>query len=135
YFHSNFIPKRDPQFDWERPVDGSNPATEWQGIHTVDESPLIKDPANGWLQNTNNWPFSVIGAGSPKPSDFPKYMDYFGENPRGIHAVRVLENRTNMTLDSLIAAAYDNELTAFETLLPVLFRDYDALPASSPLKA
>ena len=62
-------------------------------------------------------------------------MDYFGENPRGIHAVRVLENRTNMTLDSLIAAAYDNELTAFETLLPVLFRDYDALPASSPLKA
>ena len=42
YFHSNFIPKRDPQFDWERPVDGSNPATEWQGIHSVDESPLIK---------------------------------------------------------------------------------------------
>ncbi len=135
YFHANFIPKRDPRFDWERPVDGSNPATEWQGIHTVDESPLIKDPANGWLQNTNNWPYSVIGAGSPKPSAFPKYMDYFGENPRGIHAVRVLENRTNMTLDSLIAAAYDNELTAFETLLPVLFRDYDALPAASPLKA
>lgn len=135
YFHSNFIPKRDARFDWERPVDGSNPATEWQGLHTVDESPLIKDPANGWLQNTNNWPYSAIGAGSPKPTDYPKYMDYFGENPRGIHAVRVLENRTNMTLDSLIAAAYDNELTAFETLLPVLFRDYDALPASNPLKA
>ncbi len=135
YFHSNFIPRRDVRFDWERPVDGSNPATEWQGLHTVDESPLVKDPANGWLQNTNNWPYSVIGAGSPKPSDYPKYMDYFGENPRGIHAVRVLQNRTNMTLDSLIAAAYDNELTAFETLLPVLFRDYDALPAASPLKA
>jgi acyl-homoserine-lactone acylase len=135
YFHSNFIPKRDARFDWERPVDGSNPATEWQGLHTVDESPLIKDPANGWLQNTNNWPYSAIGVGSPKPTDYPKYMDYFGENPRGIHAVRVLENRTNMTLDSLIAAAYDNELTAFETLLPVLFRDYDALAASSPLKA
>ncbi len=135
YFHSNFIPRRDPSFDWERPVDGSNPATEWQGLHTVDESPLIKDPSTGWLQNTNNWPYSVIGAGSPKPTDFPKYMDYFGENPRGIHAIRVLENRTNMTLDSLIAAAYDNELTAFETLLPVLFRDYDALSASNPFKA
>jgi len=135
YFHANFIPKRDASFDWERPVDGSNPATEWQGIHTVAESPLIKDPANGWLQNTNNWPYSVIGTGSPKPTDYPKYMDYFGENPRGVHAVRVLRNRTNMTLDSLIAAAYDNELTAFETLLPGLFRDYDALPAASPLKA
>ncbi len=135
YFHANFIPRRDARFDWERPVDGSDPATEWNGLHTVDDSPLIKDPTTGWLQNTNNWPFSVIGAGSPKPADYPKYMDYFGENPRGIHAVRVLENRTNMTLDSLIAAAYDNELTAFETLLPVLFRDYDALPASSPLKS
>jgi acyl-homoserine-lactone acylase len=134
YFHANFIPRRNARFDWERPVDGSTPATEWQGIHSVDESPLILNPSTGWLQNTNNWPYSVIGAGSPKPSDYPKYMDYFGENPRGIHAVRVLENRTNMTLDSLIAAAYDNELTAFETLLPVLFRDYDALPAASPLK-
>ena len=31
YFHSNFIPKRDPKFDWTKPVDGSDPATEWQG--------------------------------------------------------------------------------------------------------
>ncbi len=135
YFHSNFIPRRDVRFDWERPVDGSDPATEWKGLHTVDDSPLVKDPSTGWLQNTNNWPYSAIGANSPKPTDFPKYMDYFGENPRGIHAIRVLENRTSMTLDSLIAAAYDNELTAFETLLPVLLGDYDALAASSSLKS
>ncbi len=134
-FHANFVPRRDSQFDWERPVDGSNPATEWQGIHTVDESPLIKDPSTGWLQNTNNWPYSAIGAASPKPSDFPKYFDYFGENPRGVHAVRVLSAHTNMTLDSLIMVAFDNQLTGFEPLLPVLFSDYDALPASNPLKA
>src|SRR5674536_58003 len=29
YFHGNFIPKRDPKFDWTKPVDGSDPATEW----------------------------------------------------------------------------------------------------------
>lgn len=133
-FHANFVPRRDPSFDWERPVDGSNPATEWQGIHTVDESPLISNPATGWLQNTNNWPFSAIGAASPKPTDFPKYFDYFGENPRGVHAVRVLSAHTNMTLDSLVMVAFDNELTGFEPLLPVLFSDYDALPASNPLK-
>lgn len=135
YFHANHVPKRDVSFDWRGVVDGNNPATEWQGIHTVEESPFIKDPSTGWLQNTNNWPYSVIGAASPKPTDYPAYMDYSGENPRGIHAVRVLENRANMTLDSLIAAAYDSELTAFETLLPVLFLDYDALPSSDPLKA
>ena len=31
YFHGNFIPRRDTSFDWTKPVDGSNPATEWQG--------------------------------------------------------------------------------------------------------
>ena len=28
YFHSNYIPRRDTSFDWTKPVDGSNPATE-----------------------------------------------------------------------------------------------------------
>ncbi len=28
YFHGNFIPKRDPSFDWTKPVDGSNPETD-----------------------------------------------------------------------------------------------------------
>jgi acyl-homoserine-lactone acylase len=135
FFHANFVPKRDTRFDWERPVDGSDPATEWQGLHTVDESPLFINPPTGWLQNTNNWPYSAYGPATPKASAFAKYFDYFGENPRGIHAVRVLQDRTGITLDTLIAAAYDAELTAFETLLPPLFRDYDALPASDPRRA
>ena len=32
YFHGNFIPKRDTRFDWTKPVDGSDPATEWKGL-------------------------------------------------------------------------------------------------------
>jgi acyl-homoserine lactone acylase PvdQ len=135
YFHANFVPIRDPRFDWERPVDGSTSATEWQGLHTVDESPLFINPSTGWLQNTNNWPFSAIGTEGPPASSFPSYMDYNGENPRGIHAVRVLQDRSAFTLDTLLVAAYDPELTAFETLLPPLFRDYDALPASDTRKA
>ena len=135
YFHANFVPKRDPRFDWERPVDGSDPATEWQGHPHGGREPAHQNPSTGWLQNTNNWPYSASARRARSQQDYPTYMDYFGENPRGIHAVRVLSPRTNFTLDSLIAAAYDTELTAFEPLLPVLFRDYDALPAPSPLKA
>ena len=134
FFHANFVPRRDARFDWERPVDGSDPATEWQGLHTVDESPYFVNPPTGWLQNTNNWPFSAYGSATPPASRYPKYMDYFGENPRGIHAVRVLQDRRNMTIDSLITAAYDSELPAFETLFPPLFRDYDALPAGDARK-
>src|SRR5262245_33819569 len=36
YFHSNFIPRRDPKFDWTKPVDGGDPAAEWNGVRSID---------------------------------------------------------------------------------------------------
>ncbi|MFQ5743400.1 MAG: acylase [Acidobacteriota bacterium] len=135
YFHGNFIPKRDLRFDWRRPVDGSDPATEWQGLHSVEETPHLLNPANGWIQNTNNWPFSAAGKNSPRQEDYPPYMVTFGENPRGRHAIRVLKNKTDFTLDSLRDAAFDSYLIAFEDLIPSLLRAYDQTPASDPQKA
>jgi len=120
YYHGNFIPRRDPTFDWNQPLDGSNPATEWQGLHPVDEIITLFNPANGWIQNTNNWPFSAAGEFSPRAADYPSYMANNPETPRGIHAVRVLQDKTDFTIDSLIAAAYEPTLTAFENLIPGL---------------
>jgi acyl-homoserine-lactone acylase len=126
YYHGNFIPKRDTEFDWTRPVDGSNPATEWQGLHPVDETITVLNPPNGWIQNTNNWPFSAAGPHSPKQNDYPTYMSNNSENFRGLHAVALLANQTQFTLDTLIAAGYDSHLPGFEALLPSLFTAYDA---------
>jgi acyl-homoserine-lactone acylase len=132
YFHGNFIPRRDPKFDFTQPVDGSDPATEWRGPHAIEEMITLLNPSSGWIQNTNNWPFSAAGSASPKREDFPAYMWIKGENPRGIHAVEVLQNIHDVTLDTLIAAGYDSHLTAFEVLLPPLLLDFDALPAEDP---
>ena len=66
YFHGNFAPRRDPRFNWKLPVDGSDPATEWRGLHAVAETIHLLNPASGWIQNTNNWPFSAAGPASPK---------------------------------------------------------------------
>ena len=135
YFHAHFIPRRDNRFDWTRPVDGSDPATEWHGLHGVEDSPHVVDPPNGWIQNTNNWPCSAAGPDSPRRSGFPPYMDRAGENPRGLHAMRVLEGRKGFTLDRLRDAAYDSYLPAFEQLIPPLLAAYDRRPAGDPLKA
>jgi acyl-homoserine-lactone acylase len=135
YFHPQFIPKRADRFDWTRPVDGSDPATEWDDLHSMEESPLLVNPANGWIQNTNNWPYSAAGPNSPKRESFPRYMDDAGENPRGIHAMQLLSARKDFTLDRLVAAAYDSRLTAFEQLLPPLLQAYDQAAESDPLKA
>ncbi|HWZ44786.1 MAG TPA: penicillin acylase family protein [Candidatus Saccharimonadales bacterium] len=134
YFHGNFIPKRNIKFDFTRPVDGSNPETEWQGLLTVDETPHLLNPKSGWLYNSNNWPWSAAGPSSPKKEDYPAYVETGGETARGLHAVRVLENKKDFTVESLIAAAYDSYLTWFDKPLPALIQAWDEAPASSEWK-
>jgi len=120
YWHGNYIPRRNQSFNWNEPLDGSNPATDYQGLHSVDEIITVFNPGVGWIQNTNNTPFNASGPDSPVASDYPVYMANNPENYRGVHAVQVLENKTDFTLDSLIEAAYDPFLPAFEDLIPDL---------------
>ena len=135
FFHSNFIPKRNPKFDWTKPVDGTDPATEWDGLLSFDESPNSVNPKNGWVYNTNNFPYSAAGANSPKQKDYPAYVDSGTENPRGVHAIRVLDGKKGFTLDSLIGAAYDSYMPEFDIQIPLLLKAHAAAPASNPLKA
>jgi acyl-homoserine-lactone acylase len=134
YFHGNFVPIRDPKFDWTNPVDGSDPATEWKGLHPINETITLFNPPSGWIQNTNNGPFSAAGPYSPRAHDYPAYMSVNPENPRGINAVRVLSRQTDFTLDRLIAAAYDPTLSAFEKLIPALLKAYEETPPGDVLK-
>jgi acyl-homoserine-lactone acylase len=136
YFHGNFIPKRDDRFDWTKPVDGSNPATDWKGLLSIDESPHLLNPPNGWLYNSNNWPWSAAGPNSPKREDYPQYVETgTSETGRGLHATRLLEHAHNFTLDSLMVLAYDSYLPAFQILIPSLVKAWDSRPAADSLKA
>jgi len=129
YFQSNFIPRRDTSFDWTRPVDGSDPRTDWKGVLSIDESPKVINPHNGWLYNSNNWPWSAAGPYSPKRSDFPRYVELgTEESPRGRHALRVLPEKKDFTIASLISAAYDSWLPSFARMIPGLLASYDKLP-------
>jgi acyl-homoserine-lactone acylase len=134
YFHSNFVPKRDPSLDYRRPVDGSDPATDWQGIHSFEESPNVINPSVGWTFCTNNWPYTASGPDSPDQDDYPPYMDGGSENARGIHATMLLEDRTDFTLDGLMEAAFDSYLPGFESSIPAMVAAYDGTPDGDPLK-
>jgi len=124
YWHGNRIPKRDPKYDWSKPVDGSTSATEWKGYHNINETVYSINPSNGWLQNCNSTPFTVAGANSPKRENYPKYMAPDGENFRGINAVRVLSEENKYTIDKVIKAGYDKRLAAFEVLIPALLNAF-----------
>jgi acyl-homoserine-lactone acylase len=136
FVNGDFIPKRDPKFDYTRPVDGSTSAVDWQGLHPLEETIASVNPANGWVMNTNNWPFTAAGPNSPSFHAFPKYMSkYQTENARGIHATRLLSGRKGFTVDEVITTAYDSYLPAFEGIVPPLLIAYDELPGADTLRA
>jgi acyl-homoserine-lactone acylase len=130
-----FMPVRDNRFDYTRPVDGSNPATDWRGLHSLATLPSVLRPKVGWVRNVNDWPWDAAGADSPKAKDFPKYMDQAGWNYRGVHADALLAGRSGWTLEGLRAAAFDSDLPAFRALLPGLFAAFDALPRNDLRRA
>ncbi len=135
YMHPQFIPHRNDRFDYTKPVDGADPQTDWQGLHALDEAPHLLNPSTGWIQNTNNWPYSAAGAASPLQKNFPRYMDTAGENMRGLHAVSLLQGKTDFTLNGLVAAAFDAGQPGFDLLIPRLLQAYDATAKTDPLRA
>lgn len=132
YLHPQFVPRRDDRFDYAKPVDGSDPATDWGSIHSLSELPSVINPPNGWVQNTNAWPYRAAGPFSANPAYFPKYMDTDGENFRGLHAQQLLTGSHGWTIEKLRAAAYDSYQPGFAELVPSLVQAYDALPEGDP---
>jgi acyl-homoserine lactone acylase PvdQ len=133
YWHGNFLPRRNKNFDWTLPVDGSKAETEWGPLHTVEETVHLINPKSGFIQNCNSTPFTASGESSPRRESYPAYMAPEGENGRALNAIRLLKDANNFTLDKLIAVGYNTYLTAFDFLLPPLFSGFDGLSAQDTM--
>jgi len=110
YVRVGRTPKRPSGYDWSKPVPGNTRATEYLGIHDLDDHVQILNPPQGYLQNCNISPQNMM-ADSPLTPD--KYIPYLYNvswdftNHRGERALQVLSQNAAFTREDAIALATD----------------------------
>jgi len=112
YIYNGAIPERDASFNWQQPVDGSQPATEWRGIHDLDDLPQVVNPADGYVQNCNSTPFTTTDDGSPFLQDFPPYMveEKYDDKRRAKVSRLLLRQARDVTFDDWQRLCFDTTL-------------------------
>jgi acyl-homoserine lactone acylase PvdQ len=109
YLRNGRVPIRPKGFDWKRPVPGSTPASEWLGIHPLEDLVQSTNPWQGYLQNCNVSPEFMTKFCPLVP---PRYAErpylYNPDNPlhqRAAMALELLHANTRVTVADAIAMA------------------------------
>jgi acyl-homoserine lactone acylase PvdQ len=151
YLYNGRVPRRNPQFDWSVPVDGSNPAAQWLGFHSLDELPQVLNPAAGLLQNCNSSPWITTDGDNPLPEDFPDYLvgekqmmvgwggmdeataDASGPHRRrALRSLEILRAMQKVTFDTWQASAFDTEVYWARVELPRYAQHLQHLQQDNP---
>jgi len=119
YQRTGRVPRRPKGFDWKKPVPGNTSATEWMGIHPMEDLVQILNPPAGFMQNCNISPGTMT---SKSPATADRYPDYIyntstkRSNPRGKRFLEIIRRKKTLDLDEALDVMVDIKLHGTEPL-------------------
>jgi penicillin amidase len=135
YVYNGAVPRRSAKVDWTKPLDGSNPESEWQGYHKFEELPQLTNPVTGFLQSCNSTPFLTTTSGNPVQAAYPAYMVREPDTPRARLSRRILAARDNFTFGEWTRTVFDTTVIEAETFVPALVDEWEKLKQADAARA
>ena len=134
YLHGNAIPKRSARIDWSKPIDGSDPETDWQGLHKLEELPQVLNPKSGFVQNCNSTPF-LTTEGEGNPANYPAYMAPEPDTPRSQRSRAILAGDRRFSFEDWAKAALDSRFGIAEAQIASLRAAHEKLMQNDAARA
>jgi acyl-homoserine lactone acylase PvdQ len=115
-------------------VEGSDPATEWLGLHSLEDLPQVLNPVAGFVQNCNSSPLVTTDGENPRLEDFPPYMlgDAEARTRRALRSLELLRAMDRVTFDQWQQAAFDADVYWAHQELPRYAEQFQKLAKVDP---
>lgn len=127
YSFNGVAPKRaegDIAF-WQGLVPGDSSRYLWTETHPLDDLPRVTNPPGGFVQNSNDPPWTPTWPVTYTPKDFPSYLA--PQTPHSLRAqqsVRLMSENDDLTLERFMALQLNHRAVMADRTLP------DLIPAA-----
>ncbi|TFI55078.1 acylase [Mastigocladus laminosus UU774] len=109
---------------WQGVIPGDTSKTLWTKIHPYQDLPRIVDPKSGWLQNTNDPPWTTTFPAAINPDNYPPYMAPRFMDFRSQSSVRMLAEDKKISFDEMVAYKHSTRMELADRILD------DLIPAA-----
>jgi acyl-homoserine-lactone acylase len=137
YMFNGLVPKRssgDWNY-WSNIVKGGRSADLWNSYHSYDELPKVKNPETGWLQNTNDPPWTSTLPRALDINKFPTYMSPNYMDFRTQSSIHMFADDPSISYDELVAYKHSTHLELADRVLDDLYKAIDQYGADSTREA
>lgn len=110
YIFNGSLPRRNPEYNWQKVVPGNTSKTYWDKFLTMSELPQKNRPFCGYLYNTNNTPFRCTAENeNPKEIEFNKQSAFYWNrtNNRDLRFNELIAGKEKLTFQDLKNIKYD----------------------------